>query len=300
MAFSSSDADLRRRAQGSDVLPPEEVRRLQELARRRENKRLQFFNSRDGWLLRNVVRDHRVLHAPKKYCALCGINTSRTALRSKPNSSCNQCFVNLCTVPRKDEAGLSCWQEWHSKDKLVPRVYHSRPAKRRHAERTEAKTSSDSECPGPSVPGSPPVRRSPRFRRHVSESPPSSASEQRRRSRRRFDSPGVKRFREQRDATERHQRARESVQSEARDLVHNWSRHRTLEGMIGSLSMVLPPNAPRPSMPSNIFSAYRRARASVHRDSIMRLNPPPTTLQIEVAHLAFIALSEKYELEYGV
>ena len=113
MVLSSSEADLLRRAQGSDVLSAEELRHLQELARRREMKRLNFFISRDGWLLRNEVRNHRVLQASEKYCALCGINTGRTALRSKPNSSYNQCFVNLCTVPRKDKASLSCWQEWY-------------------------------------------------------------------------------------------------------------------------------------------------------------------------------------------
>lgn len=298
MASSSSDANLRRRAQGSDVLPVEEVQRLQDLARRRENKRLHFFNSRDGWLLRNVVRNHRVLHAPKKYCALCGINTSRTALRAKPNSSCDQCSVNLCTVPRMGETGLSCWQEWHSKDKLQPRVYLSRPAQQRRTERNAAANSSDSDIQPPSPRASSSGKRRRRFRRHVSESPSSSDSERRRRARRRCDSPGVRRFREQREAEERNQQARESVEERATAFVANWSSGKTLQEMIGSLSTVLPSHARIPTMPSSIHTAYRRSRASVHQDTIMRLNPPPTPYQIAVAHFAFIALSEKHANEF--
>ena len=54
-----SDAELLAKAHGVDVLAPAECLRLTEKAKQVQKRRTQtFFNARDGWLLRRIVRGH--------------------------------------------------------------------------------------------------------------------------------------------------------------------------------------------------------------------------------------------------
>ena len=90
------------------------------------NKKLHFFNSEDGWMLRQVVTAHPVRRSKKQFCWSCGINSGNTKkLRPRPNSQCVTCFVNFCTVRNKHEKGLSCFQAWLEKDTLKPRTFYA-------------------------------------------------------------------------------------------------------------------------------------------------------------------------------
>ena len=127
-----SDEELLARVHGTEVLPAQLRTRLSQFAAQRQNKRLHWFNSRQGWLLRRVVRNHTVIRTAPKYCALCGSNRGSAILRVKPRSACDKCHVNLCTVPRAEETGQSCFQEWHRSDRLRERIYSSKPAQERN------------------------------------------------------------------------------------------------------------------------------------------------------------------------
>ena len=90
-----------------------------------------LFNGRDKWLLRRIIRDHNVIRSDLGYCILCSSNTSRYMLRTKQRSDCNICSVTICTIPRKEEDGLSCFQKWHKRNKLTERIYYSSSEKER-------------------------------------------------------------------------------------------------------------------------------------------------------------------------
>ena len=82
-------ADLLSRARGARVLSNEEKLCLQQRGSARKNKKLHFFNSEDGWMLRRSVRAHPVQQAPKQFCALRGIHTGDAKkLRARLKSRC--------------------------------------------------------------------------------------------------------------------------------------------------------------------------------------------------------------------
>ncbi len=216
-------ADLLSRALGADVLSNEETLRLQQRARARKNKKLHFFNSEDGWMLRCIVRAHPVQRAPKQFCALCGINTGDAKkLRARPNSRCGSCFVNLCSVPNKQEPDLSCFQAWHDMEWLRPRAYPTSTAHRGASTENEselARSRSPQRTPSPAPepqeqarsPSPAPRLQRRRTRRHLSISPSSSPERPRTRPRP-SESPGVTRFRAQVAEEERQRQAWDSVQ----------------------------------------------------------------------------------------
>ena len=103
-----SNEELVGRAHGEDVLSPTQCNDLTTLASKRKKKQLVFFNGRNGWLLRRVVREHNVIRAESRYCALCSANNGPDLLRSRVRSECSKCHVHLCTVPREEENALSC------------------------------------------------------------------------------------------------------------------------------------------------------------------------------------------------
>ena len=118
-----SDEDMVAKAQGTDVLPPAEVQRLVNAATKVKYKKLKiFFNTRDGWLLRRIARGHHIVRTSRQHCGLCGHNI-KVAQRPKTSAVFSLCCIPLCTIPRQGESGLCCFEEWHAKDVLEPRVY---------------------------------------------------------------------------------------------------------------------------------------------------------------------------------
>ena len=306
-------ADLLSRARGADVLSNEETLRLQQRARARKNKKLHFFNSEDGWMLRRIVRAHPVQRAPKQFCALCGINTGDAKkLRARPNSRCGSCFVNLCSVPNKQEPDLSCFQAWHDMEWLRPRAYPTSTARRGASTENEsepARSRSPQRTPSPAPepqeqarsPSPAPRRQRRRTRRRLSISPSSSPERPRTRPRP-SDSPGVTRFRAQVAEEERQRQAWDSVQDQAQRFVNSWRRGKSLEQLIHNLAHVLPPNITAPvfgelNTPQKVKTASRRARRAVHPDVTRRYNPTP--LQQKIADYAFNALQEAFDRRFA-
>ncbi len=128
MDSTMPNEELLRRAHGEDVLSDNECARLIQLAAARKKKRFQFFNGRDGWLLRRTVRKHSVICFTSQYCALCSSSNVDDVFRTKVKSVCSKCHVHLCTIPREGEEGLSCMESWLQCDVLEPRIYYSSPA----------------------------------------------------------------------------------------------------------------------------------------------------------------------------
>ena len=107
-------AELLASARGTPVLDQEEHTRLVNLAIARNNKKIDFFNTEDGRKLRRLAHGHPVILVPMQFCAICGIDTGNSIkLRSRANSRCDTCSVNLSSVPHKLEPGLSCFEQWH-------------------------------------------------------------------------------------------------------------------------------------------------------------------------------------------
>jgi len=124
---STSDEDLLVQATGAPVLQSKQVEHLMLKARKSKFNRINvFFNSREGWLLRRIVRHHYSRRTKSTRCILCAGNV-KGALRPLTNTSCSVCSVALCRSPREEENGLSCWDLWHNTDILVKRVYYSQP-----------------------------------------------------------------------------------------------------------------------------------------------------------------------------
>jgi len=127
LCLSPSDHELQVKARGVPVLPSKQVEQLILKAReKRYNKIKFFFNLKEGWLLRRVVRAHYTVLIEPERCALCGGNV-KGALRPLTNTKCSVCCVPLCRFPRDGETGLSCFDEWHEKDVLERRIYWSQP-----------------------------------------------------------------------------------------------------------------------------------------------------------------------------
>ena len=116
-----SDEEMLQKAQGVDVLSPERCQELMEKPRKKTQWRIRtFFNTRDGWLLRRIVRGHRLQRIKLRYCVLCAHNVLG-CVRAKTAAMCGVCHIALCTIPREGEEGISCFEEWHAKDRLVRR-----------------------------------------------------------------------------------------------------------------------------------------------------------------------------------
>ena len=96
----------------------------------------------------------------------------------------------------------------------------------------------------------------------------------------------------------RQQRARDSVQDRAKQIVNTWKRGKSFKQLIENLRPVLPPNASAPvfgvlDTPQKIKTASREARRAVHPNVMRRYNP--TALQKKIADYAFNALQEAYD-----
>jgi len=103
--LSFVDEDMLRRAQGVAVLPAKQVESLMLKARKISNDRInKFFNTRDGWILRRIVRYHYTALIQPTRCILCAGNVEG-ALRPLTNTKCKVCSVPLCRTPRKCESG---------------------------------------------------------------------------------------------------------------------------------------------------------------------------------------------------
>lgn len=109
---------------GADVINKEEYSRLQQRERTGKIKKLHFFSSEDGWMLRPIVRAHPVQRAPKKFRALCGISTGNSNnLRARPNSRNRTCFVNFYDIRNEQKTKSSWYQVQHNNEKLQPWTY---------------------------------------------------------------------------------------------------------------------------------------------------------------------------------
>lgn len=122
-----TDEEMVAKAQGVDVLSPDEVRCKSTKAHSVTSWRIKsFFNTREGWFLRRVAHGHSVIRRQRTNCVLYGHNV-KGALRPAATGKCSLCHAALCTIPREGETGLSCFQEWHQRYKLKPHIYRTQP-----------------------------------------------------------------------------------------------------------------------------------------------------------------------------
>ena len=214
------------------------------MAAKRVTKRMVFLNSRHGWELRQLARCHRVTRTTNKYCALCYSNLRPNILRVKTPSACNKCHVNLWTIPRQGETGLSCFEQRRNQNVLKERIYKFT---------TSQQQSTDSHAytpPAPTQPETfetespPPTRKShnePKSKRSQSTQstrPP----EIRRKRHKRAGSPGMRQFRDQRSAEDKEQKDREIAETETQQLINNWKASgRSLKNLLKNVRHVAPP-----------------------------------------------------------
>jgi len=128
-----SDAEMVLRAHGADVLPPDEVARLQAECEKVTRGRIDnYYNKRNGWLLRRVARGHIIKRVSFIYCGLCG-NNIKGAKRTKTNSFDTTCNIRLCTVPPPGQP-YSCYYLWHNNDVIKKQIFRRKSKKRKHGD----------------------------------------------------------------------------------------------------------------------------------------------------------------------
>lgn len=207
---------------GRDVVPPDVVQTLQNEAANVKSWRMQFFNSRQGWMLRRVVRGHRTCRGSNQYCALCAQNVDG-AMRTKTRAHCVLCQVPLCAIPREGETGDSCFHVWHNTDKLKRRVYKSKCGPSTEEERADDEPQMTPEPE--STANTPP--------------PPETRN-------RGQPSNGVRYFRARREAEERAEEEKRNAQPVVDEAIRRWAVHgetyTCAKRLLQNLHLVLPQN----------------------------------------------------------
>ncbi len=104
------DEELVLADQERDLFPDAEVRRLAHKALNSKSWGLQnFFNTRDGWLLRRTVRCHRTVRLEKlAYCALCGQNVPDFK-RPKTPTKCEVLMFHYVQFLEKETKVILVW-----------------------------------------------------------------------------------------------------------------------------------------------------------------------------------------------
>lgn len=284
------DAELISKAQGADVFPKAKVEELKKAAREVKYARIEnFFNSRDGILLRRAVRVHPVIRCKKSHCGLCG-NHVPGALRPRTDAFCATCHIPLCTIPRKGETGLSCFQAWHEFNTIERRVYETGSGRRKENNTNQ--------------PNAQPTQESvPSENEHPESSPNADISESETESNTRAPSPVNE---EPPEGPQEHENPEvepekeadsEAEEEEAEKIIRGWSYRKSVREMMENLTDVLPNGAE--FSPGNTFSEQNmrvkrkivlRAMSVVHPDKIGRFSP--SSLDRRVSRKAFEKVHE--------
>ena len=134
-----------------------------------------------------------------------------------------------------------------------------------------------------------------------SQSSPPPLPSQFKSSRKRAASPGVERFRAQRDEEEG--KAKAKVEDHARGVDENWkNQNKCLSKMLRAVREIVPPGVNLPDIgalnnETRVSLAYKLVPAVLHPDCMRRHNL--TLQQIEISRLAFVALIEAFNRKYG-